>query len=1627
MEHSPKKSGGDSARSFSSSQFMRFAKEQARRETLSRDYEASSDNFVQPLEDPNAKEVAEEKRKRVLLEDQVRQAFFLSIDRLRKLMRYQPVPDRHEISLKQLEVFWKVVKGYHHQIFTAAGFTDWMTNALEFSTSSKSRLLEQLRKFEGPEPSEQFPEFNDTYNCIGAKLKQLILRDIIWTCAEQVHHCPQRINQLFYEAFQEQSNLPFLDDTNDVVMFFLCDKELEPMERVHEQFANFAFPVMPFGIRRGIEEFKQGLVNFDDIDDCGRWNDLTNVTKTFMEVPGAAIFFLLLKYMSSHISLKLWVIALLYFSYDFGNPLPYLLMDVKWEHCNNDTVFRLLGQTGIPALGGFVLLDLTFLTLFVINEWVVRLYVIREKHWKYMTHSLRGRLALHMLQPVIGWVAVVMCKVLNLGGENPKCQIQPFWNSLDTIATYYLIMRIAATLAQEFLFPFVPLSVTQETKNELGQQKHAFFSKENLWNNRMKRMFARYIFNISVFGLCMLYEWFLIVPTISLLFKNIYCGDKTFEYGFDSLNTQHLICWASTICLWWITGLSLVVDNGLCFILAMSFFGWVRGFKTQGGAKPSVQITEATLFNKVVERFFPKFKHELKMLEEHKQQKLVEQRQNGNNPKLDLTQEEIDAQKRDDEEQAAKQKNRIEKARVLWEWCVNYWRKEDLLSDSERHYFLENKNDKVLDTNLLSAPDAQRHIAFFLSSLDIQPLNNFSFDDIPATTVIIPCFSEKLMFEWNQSPTYSPKHEFYHLVSKHPEEWLNFIERLQPVFGEKVYALEERIMDDEKRVDPAVMEKVTEWLSMHDQLIYKCVSGAHSGYDALVELAVIEGGYQREVAEKLAQKKFEVILCMQRYQQRKGDQATLAAWMKKWPCFRVAIDVKTEDKPNMTPELTLNIPPHYPYASCFLEYSHEKQKVVFRHVLPRENELRLENIHGRAIQGKSVNQLNGFQFSLGNFIQVLDANQGGHATEYLKLPSLLKDFKFDKATSTIKHRIIGSREYIFTKNLGTVARCHAYQEWSFGTIVLRTYSDLGVRLHYGHPDVFDAAWVQGRSSMSKVNPDINTSEDVFAGFETLKCKENTKHVENIQFMKGRETGMANMSSFDSKISSGNVGILRSRDMYHIMERLDFNTGFLFFHGISGHFTTISLMMASMKFYLAAMFLVSFTGTSLKAFGGVTYSSEWLFHAGLVTVVPLIVEFMVEYGPLMGLFRSLIFFPISTLIYLFQMQTKHAAFVKGLLTGRSAHIDTGRGLAIYRNTKIALFRNFGNSHYLPIIMILFMIAVYFSFSFKLGGGTNPLIMVFVLCVSVLITPQVFNPGLRGGGLLNAFKDFWNFIVWVGKTETRRFYTDWISMDRLKKENTFLSYFTLLDMENLPVGVGDAIFNLAFNLVFVVMWVGIVTFGLYSHYQQWVAFFIFFWLISAVLYCIIFFLLYTYEQPLRILVVFLGVPSAMGYYLYLYSYYNAYRVTTIFIALVFTVKLLEAMRALTFDVMVLVACYKFRFPLRKDFEPTQQDYDENPGENICADKIYTIKVKQMEENKQKYLSWNVGVLNNFYLVHMCRMVLAIMWASLDLAVAVAMRPLWGNVFLFGATGNQKKFEYLLPMRKMHEQKKKYGLLT
>src|SRR4051812_4125107 len=78
----------------------------------------------------------------------------------------------------------------------------------------------------------------------------------------------------------------------------------------------------------------------------------------------------------------------------------------------------------------------------------------------------------------------------------------------------------------------------------------------------------------------------------------------------------------------------------------------------------------------------------------------------------------------------------------------------------------------------------------------------------------------------------------------------------------------------------------------------------------------------------------------------------------------------------------------------------------------------------------------------------------------------------------------------------------------------------------------------------------------------------------------------------------------------------------------------------------------------------------------------------------------------------------------------AHINTGRGLAIYRNSLVQLFQNYGNTHFMPVLSTVCMTFAYYSMSEDLGGGTLPMIMIYVLCISALVAPQGFNPTIRG---------------------------------------------------------------------------------------------------------------------------------------------------------------------------------------------------------------------------------------------------------------------------------------------------------
>jgi len=1130
---------------------------------------------------------SEDRQRQSIQRDIVRRSFFIAVEKIRKCLHLKGFmygemnPATTDVGDMKRD-FRRAIRTLHNEIFTASGYIPWL----------KRNFTDSKQKVEAFRGTNLRPS-----RLVDMKLKDLLLRETLWLAAEHIRHCPQRLNQLFY--FYREENVVWFKTKLSKLFLYAREEDLANMQPPHIRLYGDDHNIKD--VHYGIDQFKKGLVNFDDINECGKWNE-DSIFKTYQEPTGATLFFLIFKYAGGMLQFKLWNFTFLVFIHMFKTPLPTE---------PTQTI------SGIPALVGFILIDLGLMFIVTINEWIVRLLVTRHKRWASMTPLLRLKLAIGLLQPFLATGGIVASIYL----ENGK------WASwipaISKIAIYYIFARIGISLIVEI----IPFSPVMDLESILQAKKKTCWT----WKGMRKRYIARIIFFILLNGLSMLYEWFLIVPTIDILFKTTYCGEPNFSFHIVDLNTQQIVCIFSTIFLFAVTVVAVAIDNGLAFITAMAFVGWIRGYKTQGTNRAVIQISKNDLMKQVAQRFILNAKSNVNDTGD-KSKSLFNLFDN-------VTEDE-------------KQKAEIA-AGHLWEWSCEYWRQQDLISEKEKEFLVSTPE---IDCTLLGSPDAQKHISFFINTLNVSPMHNFRFQDIPPTTILIPCYSEKLQFDWTPGPNYSPQSEFSHLVAKYPHEWLNLCERLQheysDLFGPGVLEeLESYVVNspDMRREDPRLENAVTSWLSSKDQYVEKTVKGCCDYYYALVQLAMNQAELPEDKAHALSKQKMQVILCMQIYQRRyKEVFPILSRWMKEFPCLQIVIDYEKTDK---MPEEFNHIPSRYKYASCLLEWDATQNKVAYKSILPRENPLRICDNEKRYVQGKSVNQVNGVTFAFGRFYQVLDANQGAHSTEYLKFPALLRDFRLHPQTGDVRYRIIGSREYIFTKNLGTVARCHAYQEWSFGTLVLRTYSDLGIRLHYGHPDVFHGPWASAHSALSKVNPDINTSEDVFAGFMTMSCQENTKHVEHIQFQKGRETGLANMTSFDTKISQGNAGILRSRDLYHLMERHDFITSFLLFQGVAGHFTTISLMMWSMKLYILLLLLVALAGASLKAFGGVTYSTEWLFHAGLTTIVPLIVEFLVEYGPVIGLLQSLFFLPVSTMIYLFQMQTKHEAFLKGVLTGK----------------------------------------------------------------------------------------------------------------------------------------------------------------------------------------------------------------------------------------------------------------------------------------------------------------------------------------------------------------------------------------
>jgi len=563
------------------------------------------------------------------------------------------------------------------------------------------------------------------------------------------------------------------------------------------------------------------------------------------------------------------------------------------------------------------------------------------------------------------------------------------------------------------------------------------------------------------------------------------------------------------------------------------------------------------------------------------------------------------------------------------------------------------------------------------------------------------------------------------------------------------------------KVSPECVTEIRFWTAMRMQSVAKTVLGALQYGRALSSLPSVKEYYSRNPEKRMPEDHSEVILAHQTYGHSEGvEKNDEAVRMLMERCADDPLILVLDLNKGSSQQLWSMVNAFlrngrgigtqtFQQASVKCKWDKACRGLRVIEVLPRMFPLRLGQGDYKT-QGKACNQLNALRFATGHFVQALDCNMGAFIGEGFKIPYVLRTFMppDQEDRSAPQCRYLGFREHIYTGREGTVGKCHAAAEWTFGTIYQRFLSGMGCRMHYGHPDFLDGFWARNRGGMSKSSAVVNLSEDIFAGFNVRMREEKSPHIDSLEFEKGREATFNAASNFFSKISGGSVSVVRSRDNHLLCERI----GLL--HSLSYYFTSVAfyvsnlLVDVSIYLYVFLFILFSLTGLGpgqLSALGS-TFSTEWIVSMGLVSLFPQLAEMILEFGAVPAVKEVLGGIVSSSFFFIFQNKNIASAIKEGCVSGIAKYIFTGRPMANQHQTWKDIYTSYWKSHYRPAFFLGTSYLIYTVLGWQHPeAGRLPMVLVVVSFTCWVISPIIFSPFPRYSLILQDIKEFNNFIT------------------------------------------------------------------------------------------------------------------------------------------------------------------------------------------------------------------------------------------------------------------------------------------
>ncbi|CAL1409277.1 unnamed protein product [Linum trigynum] len=656
--------------------------------------------------------------------------------------------------------------------------------------------------------------------------------------------------------------------------------------------------------------------------------------------------------------------------------------------------------------------------------------------------------------------------------------------------------------------------------------------------------------------------------------------------------------------------------------------------------------------------------------------------------------------------------------------------------------------------------EARRRIAFFTNSLFMDMPRAPRVRKMLSFSVMTPYYSEETVYSKSdlEMENEDGVSIIYYLQKIYPDEWTNFMERINCKKESQVWENEENIL------------QIRHWASLRGQTLCRTVRGMMyyrralklqafldmaneseilAGYKAITNPSEEDKKSQRSLSaqlEAVADMKFTYVATCQIYgnQKRKGDRhaTNILNLMVNNPSLRVAYIDEIEERDSGKSQKV--------YYSVLVKAFDNLDQEIYRIKLPGSAKLG---------EGKPENQNHAVVFTRGEAMQAIDMNQDNYLEEAFKVRNLLEEFHEDHGVRP--PTILGVREHIFTGSVSSLAWFMSNQETSFVTLGQRVLArPLKIRFHYGHPDVFDRIFHITRGGVSKASRGINLSEDIFAGFNSTLRRGNVTHHEYIQVGKGRDVGLNQISLFEAKVACGNGEQTLSRDIYRLGHRFDF------FRMLSFYYTTIGFYISSMmvvltvyaflygRLYLALSGLegsiIKFAkhrgDTALKS----AMASQSVVQLGLLTALPMVMEMGLERGFRTALGDIIIMqLQLASVFFTFSLGTRTHYYGRTVLHGGAKYRATGRGFVVRHEKFAENYRMYSRSHFVKALELMLLLICYQIYGKAVTGQVAYVLLtasMWFLVGSWLFAPFLFNPS--GFEWQKVVDDWDDWTKWIG---------------------------------------------------------------------------------------------------------------------------------------------------------------------------------------------------------------------------------------------------------------------------------------